>query len=366
METLKVNLDERSYPIYIGSNCFADFGEVLRLQNLGKRVIVITNSQVDRHYGELILASLNAAQFHVDKIIIGDGERYKTVKTWENILDKMLRVGCDRQSIVVALGGGVIGDLAGFVAATYMRGVGLVQIPTTLLAQVDSSVGGKVGVNHRLGKNMIGAFWQPRLIWIDTATLRTLPPREMLCGLAEILKHALICDRQYFEYLEARWPALLTLNDDLALRKTIYRSCEIKAEIVSHDEREADQRALLNFGHTIAHALEAATRYGKLRHGEAVLLGMLAETYISRRAGLLAAPAFARIENCLGKFPLKARLDGINIEIVEQFMAFDKKAKGGKIRLVLLHDIGAATLTSEWPREALRPAIHFALQCFHN
>lgn len=363
METLMVNLGERSYPIYLGSNCFEKFGEVLRLKGLGQKGVVITNVNVDRHYGEPILASLKAAQFHVNKIIVPDGERYKTVKTWENILGEMLRLGCDRQSIVVALGGGVIGDLAGFAAATFMRGVELVQVPTTLLAQVDASIGGKVGVNHRLGKNMIGAFYQPRLVWIETAMLRTLPPREILCGLSEILKHALIRDRQYFEYLEARQSELLAL-DDTILRKAIRRGCEIKAEIVSQDEREADLRALLNFGHTVAHALETATQYRKLRHGEAVLLGMLAEAYISQQAGLLAPSAFGRIEKCLRNFPLNARLEGINIEIVEQCMAFDKKAKGGMLRLVLLRDIGAATLAPDWPREALQPAIRFALQCF--
>ncbi|MDZ7344783.1 MAG: 3-dehydroquinate synthase [candidate division KSB1 bacterium] len=365
MEILNVDLGERSYPIYISSNSLAKFGDVLRPQNLGERAVVITNAIVDRHYGEPIFASLQAAQFQVDKIVVADGERYKTVKSWESILGQMLRLGCDRQSIVVALGGGVIGDLAGFVAATFMRGVAWVQVPTTLLAQVDASLGGKVGVNHRLGKNMIGAFYQPRLVWIDTATLHTLPPREILSGLAEMLKHGLIRDPEYFEYVERHRAALFAL-DDAALRKAIFRSCEIKAEIVSQDEREAGQRAILNFGHTIAHGLEAATRYRKLRHGEAVLLGMFAEAYLSRQAGLLPPPAFARIANSLRNFPLKVRLDGINIERVEQCMALDKKAKDGKLRMVLLRDIGMATLTSDWPREALRPAIQFAFQCFYN
>jgi 3-dehydroquinate synthase len=275
----------------------------------------------------------------------------------------MLKFGCDRQTGVIALGGGVVGDLAGFAAATFMRGIEFVQAPTTLLAQVDASIGGKVGVNHSLGKNMIGAFHQPRLVWIDTATLSTLPPREIICGLAEIVKHALIHDRDCFSFLETHLPLLLQLDHE-ALTKTIHRSCEIKAEIVAMDEREAGRRALLNFGHTVGHALEAAAHFRRLRHGEAVLLGMMAEAYISRESGLLAGDVFTRIENFFTRVPLKARLGGIDISIVEQSMAFDKKAKQGQLRMVLLRDIGDATLTASWPREKLQMAIQYALRCF--
>ncbi len=361
METLKVDLGGRSYPIFITAAAFAKLGEVLKLYKIGERFVVITDAVVDRYYAEPALASFKAAQLRADKIVVAEGEHHKNLTTLEHILGEMLRLGCDRQTVVVALGGGVIGDLAGFAAATFMRGIAFVQAPTTLLAQVDASIGGKVGVNHALGKNMVGAFHQPRLVWIDTATLRTLPLREIVCGLAEMVKHALIRDRQYFEFLEAHLPALLKLEDD-ALVATIRRSCEIKAEIVARDEQEAGERALLNFGHSVGHALEAATQYRQLRHGEAVLLGMLAEAYIARESGLLAAATFTRLENFLKNVPLKARLDGISIAIVEQCMAFDKKARQGKLHLVLLREIGEAILTPDWPPEILQPAVAYALQ----
>src|SRR5574341_93421 len=341
METIKVDLGSRSYPIFVGTAALAQLGEIVKLYKIGERCVLITNVTVDRYYSEPLLAGFKAAKLHADKITVADGERYKNLKTLESILGDMLRLGCDRQSVVVALGGGVIGDLAGFAAATFMRGIEFIQVPTTLLAQVDASIGGKVGVNHALGKNLVGAFYQPRLVWIDTATLRTLPRREMVCGLAEIVKHALIRDPLYFEFLETHLPALLK-HEDTALTATIRRSCEIKAGIVAQDERETAQRAWLNFGHTVGHALEAATNYRRLRHGEAVLLGMLAEAYISREAGWLKAAAFTRIENFLKKIPLKVRLGDINIKMIEQYMAFDKKVHQGQIRLVLLRQIGEA------------------------
>lgn len=363
METLKVDLGTRTYPIFIGTASLAQLGEVLRLYKIGERFVVITNAIVDRHYGETMLASLRAAQLSADKIVIADGERHKNLKTLERILGEMLKLRCNRQTAVIALGGGVIADLAGFAAATFMRGVELVQAPTTLLAQVDASIGGKVGVNHALGKNMIGAFHQPRLVWIDTATLHTLPAREILCGLAEIIKHALIADSQYFSFLEAHWQDLLQ-REQAALVKTIHRSCEIKAAIVAEDERESGRRALLNFGHTVGHALEAATHFRKLRHGEAVLLGMIAEAYLSRESGLLSDEMFTRIKNLLKLLPLKGRWDGIDMTIVEQSMAFDKKALQGQLRMVLLRGIGDATITARWPRQSLQAAIQHALQCF--
>jgi 3-dehydroquinate synthase len=232
--------------------------------------------------------------------MVADGERYKNLKTLEAFSAICSGSDATGRVSVVALGGSVIGDLAGLRRNVH-AGIEFIQVPTTLLAQVDASIGGKVGVNHALGKNLVGAFYQPRLVWIDTATLRTLPRREMVCGLAEIVKHALIRDPQYFEFLETHLPALLK-HEDTALTETIRRSCEIKAEIVAQDERETAQRTWLNFGHTVGHALEAATNYRRLRHGEAVLLGMLAEAYISREAGLLDAVAFTRIENFLKKF----------------------------------------------------------------
>ena len=365
METLKVDLGSRSYPIFITANALAQLGELLKLYKIGARFVVLTNTVVDRHYGTGVLASLHAAKLRADKIVIADGERHKNLKTLERLTGEMLKLGCDRQTVIIALGGGVIGDLAGFAAATFMRGVEFVQVPTTLLAQVDASIGGKVGVNHALGKNMIGAFHQPRLVWIDTATLNTLPLREIVCGLAEIVKHACIRDRGYFTFLETHLTKLLQL-DQIILTKAIQRSCAIKAEIVIKDERESNQRALLNFGHTVGHALEAATNYRTLRHGEAVLLGMLIETYLSREAGLLTEAAFSSIENFLIKIPLKAPLDGIDFAVVEQAMALDKKTKQGQLRMVLLREIGDAILTADWPREKLQPAVEYALSVYRQ
>lgn len=365
METLKVDLGSRSYPIYITADALAKLGELLKLYKIGERFVVLTNTVVDRHYGASVLASLHAAKLRADKIVIADGERHKNLKTLERLTGEMLKLGCDRQTVVIALGGGVIGDLAGFAAATFMRGVEFVQVPTTLLAQVDASIGGKVGVNHALGKNMIGAFHQPRLVWIDTATLNTLPPREIVCGLAEIVKYACIRDRAYFTFLETHLTELLQL-DQAILTKAIQRSCAIKAEIVIKDERESNQRALLNFGHTVGHALEAATNYRTLRHGEAVLLGMMIETYLSREAGLLTEAAFLSIENLLIKIPLKASLDGIDFAVVEQSMALDKKTKQGQLRMVLLREIGDAILTADWPREKLQPAVEYALRVYRQ
>lgn len=365
METVKVDLGQRSYPIYIATDSLAKLGEMLKLYKAGKRFVVITNTIVDRHYGEKVLASLHAAKLTAGKIVVADGERHKNLRTLERIAGEMLQWGGDRQTVVIALGGGVIGDLAGFVAATFMRGIAFVQVPTTLLAQVDASIGGKVGINHPLGKNMLGAFHQPRLVWIDTATLQTLPRREIICGLAEIVKHALIRDPAYFAFLETNLDKLLQ-RDHGALNQAIHRSCEIKAAIVAKDERESDQRELLNFGHTVAHALEAATNYRRLRHGEAVLLGMIAEAYLSREADLLAGDTFTRIENFLKRFPLNVKLDSINISLVEQSMSFDKKVKDGQIRLVLLRGLGEAVVTANWPAAALPPALEYALHCFRQ
>lgn len=365
METLKVDLGSRSYPIFIAVDSLAKFGELLKLYKIGERFVVITNTIVDRHYGARVLASLHAAKLRADKIVVADGERHKNLKTLERITGEMLKLGCDRQTVVIALGGGVIGDLAGFTAATFMRGIEFVQVPTTLLAQVDASIGGKVGVNHALGKNMIGAFHQPRLVWIDTTTLNTLPPREIICGLAEIVKHACIYDRDYFTFLETHLTKLLQL-DQTILTKTIQRSCAIKAEIVTKDERESNQRALLNFGHTVGHALEAATDYRTLRHGEAVLLGMMIEACLSREAGLLTEAVFSNIENFLIKIPLKTPLDGIDFAVVERAMALDKKTKQGQLRMVLLREIGDAILTADWPREKLQPAVEYALSIYRQ
>ncbi len=364
MQTLHVELNERSYPILIAPSLLDQLAALIEQYRLGVRFVLITDPIVDRIYAARVLAQLQRAGLHAAKIVVPQGERSKSLARYNRIVAEMLRLKYGRDTTVLALGGGVIGDLAGFVAATYMRGVDFIQIPTTLLAQVDASIGGKTAVNHRFGKNMIGAFHQPRLVLIDTATLNTLPQREILCGLAEMIKHALICDLAYFQMLERELAELLNLHPE-KMSAAIAKSCAIKAEIVSRDEKESGQRAWLNFGHTIGHALEAACGFEALRHGEAVVLGMLAETYLSKMTQRLSASDFERITNFLRTLPLTLRLDGICIDEIEDFVARDKKAQAGAVRMVLLRAIGEAEVTPDWPRLAgLREAVEFALAVF--
>jgi 3-dehydroquinate synthase len=363
MITLQVDLGERRYPILIAPALLAGAGELIKQFGDGSRFVVITNEVVDKLYSERVLHSLAQAGLAVDKIIVPDGERQKSLETVDAIIGRLLELQCDRQTAVLALGGGVIGDLAGFAAACYMRGISFIQMPTTLLAQVDASIGGKVGVNHRLGKNMIGAFHQPRLVIIDLETLQTLPLREIVAGFAEIVKHALIRDRCYFEFLESNRPRILALEMEV-MAEAIRRSCEIKSEIVSLDEREAGLRGLLNFGHTIGHALEAAGGFAALRHGEAVWAGMLAEAYIATKSQLLPASDFIRLDKFLRNLPLTIQLDGISMDELEYLMARDKKAAAGAVRMVMLQAIGEATLTSAWETDCLPEAIRYALSAF--
>ncbi|MGH7496723.1 MAG: 3-dehydroquinate synthase [bacterium] len=364
MQTINVELGERSYPIHIGAGILQRTGEWMREKFPASRLVLVTNPVVDQHWSMLLISSLEQAGFAIEKLMVPDGERHKTLATFNRLIAKMLQARCDRETVVLALGGGVIGDLAGFVAAAYMRGVRFVQIPTTLLAQVDASIGGKVGVNHRLGKNMIGAFHQPQMVVIDTDSLATLPHRELICGLAEIIKHALIADASYFEIIEQNLPHILALDSNL-LTPIIAQSCRIKAEIVSRDEREeSGLRALLNFGHTVGHALEAAGKFDVLRHGEAVLLGMLAEAYLSKIAGTLTAPDFQRLDNFLRRLPLTVELAGIHVDEVGEFMQRDKKAQRGAPRLVLLHALGAAACTALWPRAHADEATRYAVAAF--
>ncbi len=360
MQTINVELGERSYPIHIGAGILQRAGELIGQQQTTSQLMLVTNPIVDQFWSAPVTESLEQAGFTFKKIIVPEGERYKTLSTFNRIIAKMLHARCDRETIVIALGGGVIGDLAGYVAAAYMRGVRFIQMPTTLLAQVDAGIGGKVGVNHRLGKNMIGAFHQPKMVLIDTDTLQTLPQRELICGLAEIIKHAVIADRTYFDTLEKNLPQILSLDSHL-LTAIITRSCEIKAEIVGRDEREElGVRALLNFGHTIGHALEAAGKFETLRHGEAVLLGMFAEAYLSKASGKLPAADFQRLDDLLRRIPLNVALAGMSMEELGHYMQRDKKARRSTTRLVLLRAIGAAEFTADWPQECLRDALQYA------
>ena len=355
MQTLRVELGERAYPIHIGAGLLADAALVAPHLDLPKAAIV-TNTTVAPLYLRQLSEALRARGVEVISIVLEDGERYKDWATLNRIYDALLEHRCERRSTLIALGGGVIGDLTGFAAATYMRGIPFIQIPTTLLAQVDSSIGGKTGINHPLGKNMIGAFYQPRLVLADTAVLATLPPRELSAGLAEVIKHGLIRDEGFFAWLEQNVENLLAC-DRPALAHAVLRCCEIKATVVVEDEREAGVRALLNFGHTFGHAIESALGYGNWLHGEAVAAGMAMAADLSRRMGCIAQADVDRVVDLLRRARLPVVQPGVAPERMLELMALDKKTEGGKLRFILLDRIGAASIRADVPAAALQQAL---------
>jgi 3-dehydroquinate synthase len=349
-QSLQVALGERSYPIHIGAGLLRDsawLGSLLTARKVG----VITNSVVGPRYAAAIHAARRGRETY--DIVLPDGEVHKTLATVSLIFDALLQHRFARDDLIVALGGGVIGDMAGFAAACYQRGIGFVQIPTTLLAQVDSSVGGKTGVNHPLGKNMIGAFHQPRAVVADIETLRTLPTRELRAGLAEIVKYGLICDAEFFDWIESNVERLLEL-DAAAVTHAVYRSCAIKAEIVTRDEHEQGDRALLNLGHTFGHAIESATGYARFLHGEAVAAGLVMAASMSYHCDILPANELSRIEMLLQRLGLPTRPRGeITIQAALEAMGHDKKVKDGRVRLVLMDGIGKARVTGDYSQDAL-------------
>lgn len=355
MQTLRVELGERAYPIHIGERLLTDAGLVMAHLDLPKAAIV-TNTTVAPLYLQQLSEALRAPGVEVISIVLEDGERYKDWATLNRIYDALLERRCDRRTTLIALGGGVIGDLAGFAAATYMRGIPFIQIPTTLLAQVDSSIGGKTGINHPLGKNMIGAFYQPRLVLADTAVLASLPPRELSAGLAEVIKHGLIRDEGFVAWLEQNVEKLLAC-DAAALVHAVRRCCEIKAAVVAEDERETGVRALLNFGHTFGHAIESGLGYGKWLHGEAVAAGMVMAADLSRRLGYIALADVDRVVALLKRARLPVAPPDIAPGRMLELMAVDKKTEGGKLRFVLLDRIGAASIRSEVPAGLLQQAL---------
>jgi shikimate kinase/3-dehydroquinate synthase len=340
--TLNVDLGERSYPIAIGPGLLDDAALVVRYVN-GRQVAIVTNTTVAPLYLEKIAAPLRAAGRDVLEIILPDGEQYKNWESLMLVFDAMLAHKCDRQTTVVALGGGVIGDMAGFAAASYMRGVPFVQVPTTLLAQVDSSVGGKTGLNHPLGKNMIGAFYQPRAVLADTSTLATLPARELAAGLAEVIKHGAILDAAFFDWLEQNM-AKLVARDPAALAHAIARSCEIKADVVRRDEREGGLRAVLNFGHTFGHAIEAGLGYGNWLHGEAVGCGMVMAADLSQRLGQVDAATAARVKALVAAAGLPVAAPDLGTARWLELMKVDKKNEDGAIRFILLKPLGSPSI----------------------
>ncbi len=357
MTTLTVDLGTRSYPIHIGAGVLRRAGALIAARlPAARRVVVVSNPVVAAHWLAPLRASLVAADIASEALLIPDGEVHKSWQTAHDLLSRMLELGVDRTTPLVALGGGVVGDLAGFAAAIYQRGVPFVQIPTTLLAQVDSSVGGKTGVNHPLGKNMIGAFHQPRAVLIDLECLSTLPAREFAAGLAEVVKYGAIRARDFFDWLEASRGAL-DARDPAALEHAIAESCRIKAEIVAADERESGERALLNFGHTFGHAIEAATGYGQWLHGEAVAAGMVLAAELSRRVTGLPADDALRLVRLLEASHLPVAPPPIPAARWLELMARDKKAEGGAMRFVLLDALGRAIVRSGVDEATVRAVI---------
>lgn len=355
MHTLKVNLGERSYPIYVGEELLSN-AELFTPHISGKQVVIISNETVAPIYLAQLTIGLN--NFQIESIILPDGEQHKTLATVEAVFDRLLSTRCARDVTLVALGGGVIGDIVGFAAACYQRGVHFIQVPTTLLAQVDSSVGGKTGVNHPLGKNMIGAFHQPQCVLADTRTLTTLPSRELSAGLAEVIKYGLIANQKFFLWIEENIAQLIKL-DNQAIAHAIVQSCQCKAEIVASDELEqSGRRALLNLGHTFGHAIETGLGYGKWLHGEAVACGMKMAAVFSARLGWLPYEQVERIDTLLTRAHLPTAVPKeLSADRMLELMALDKKVKDGKLRLVLLQDIGNAVLTDQFDYSLLHTTL---------
>lgn len=355
MHCLNVELGERSYPIVIGSQLLGD-PQYLLPYIRGRQVCVVTNETVAPLYLSRLLEGLSEFD-KVDTIELPDGEAFKTLDTVNRIFDLLLERRHNRSTTLIALGGGVIGDMTGFAAACYQRGVDFVQIPTTLLAQVDSSVGGKTGVNHPLGKNMIGAFYQPRVVLADMDTLQTLPGRELSAGLAEVIKYGLICDAPFFNWLETNMPQLLE-RDPRALAYAVDRCCRDKAAVVAEDERESGRRAILNFGHTFGHAIEAVQGYGNWLHGEAVAAGMVMAAELSRLRGSIDTELVERIRALLSAAQLPQEApQGMAVQQFLDAMAVDKKVLDGRLRLVLLRALGDAQIVDDTPRELLVEAL---------
>jgi 3-dehydroquinate synthase len=350
--TLKLDLGERSYPIYIGSGLIGET-DLLTRHIQGQSAVIVSNDRVAPLYMEAVEQSLGEGRIRYDRIVLDDGEQYKTLDSVSRIIDLLLQKRHDRRTTVIALGGGVIGDIGGFAASIYQRGVNLIQMPTTLLSQVDSSVGGKTGVNHPLGKNMIGAFYQPQCVIADIDSFDTLPARELSAGLAEVIKYGLIYDADFFGWLEANIDGLLNLDQDL-LAQAILVSCEIKARVVEQDERESGLRAILNLGHTFGHAIETVMGYGNWLHGEAVAAGMMMAIDLSIREGWIDESVRERSIALLERAALPvAPPTEISADQFLDVMAIDKKTIDGDINLVLLRALGEACVTADYDHDKL-------------
>ena len=350
---LTVHTQSHDYTIIITSQC--DMAKEIAPYIKGKQVMVVTNTTVEKLYLQDLVNGLEV-DFEVLSVVLPDGEQYKTQQYIDQIYDALMDNHCSRDVTLIALGGGVIGDMTGFAAASFMRGVNFIQIPTTLLSQVDSSVGGKTGINHPKGKNMIGAFWQPQMVLADMHTLTTLPQRELSAGMAEVIKYALIMDADFLTWLEDNMSALMSL-DKVALAEAVARCCQYKADIVAQDERESGKRALLNFGHTFGHVIETHEGYGKWLHGEAVAAGMVQAAQLSQKMGWISEQDVQRISEVLQAAQLPIKPPAIDTQTALGLMQHDKKVKSGQVRLILLKSVGEAVVTADFDQTLLEAVL---------
>ncbi|HKX03876.1 MAG TPA: 3-dehydroquinate synthase [Methylomirabilota bacterium] len=356
MIEIPVNLGPRSYPILVGAGALSTVGAQLAKRGVGRRVVLVSDPIIAQLHADAVLRGLTAAGFDVAQVAVPEGEQAKRLDVASDLWDRLLDLGCDRSSTVVALGGGAVGDLAGFAAATYMRGMNFVQVPTTLLAQVDASIGGKTAIDHPQGKNLIGAFHQPRMVIVDPAVLTTLPEREFRSGLAEVVKHGIVLDAAYFRDLEADVPALLA-RDLPTLDRVVAGSCRLKAQVVERDEQEAELRWVLNYGHTIGHALEAATGFERWAHGEAVSLGIVAEARLAERLGIAGPETTERQRRLLSAVGLPVKGLAVDPAAVLQALSRDKKRRDGRVSFVLAPEIGAFRIVPDVPSDAIRQTL---------
>jgi 3-dehydroquinate synthase len=359
MHVIDVNIPQQAYKIAIAASGLERLGEWMGELNLGKKVLLVSNPAIFKHYGERAIASLQAAGFDATSCLLPAGEQYKTLTSVQNIYNAALEQRLERSSTLVALGGGVIGDMTGFAAATWLRGINFVQVPTTLLAMVDAAIGGKTGVNHPQGKNLIGAFHQPQLVAIDPQVLQTLPAREFRAGMAEVIKYGVIWDAELFAQMEQskRLDQMCYLSADL-LNTILNRSCQAKADVVSKDEKEAGLRAILNYGHTIGHAVESLTGYRVVNHGEAVAIGMVAAGQIAVTLGMFSSEDASRQDALIQKAGLPTQLPtGIDLEAIIDALPTDKKVKDGKVRFILPTQIGTVEISDRVPADAIRQVL---------